>query len=59
MSERLRVAVRNWWACAFGRQRAFIEGRDIAIDTCACKAVEMGRPDIADAINALCERGKP
>lgn len=51
--ERLRVAVRNWWLGAFGRRAAFVEGRNIAIDSAACKAMEFGRPDIADAINAL------
>jgi hypothetical protein len=57
--EIVRVAFTNWWLGAFGRRSAFIEGRDIAIDSAACKALEMGYPQVADAINKLCEKGKP
>lgn len=52
------VPLRNWWAGAFGRRRAFIEGRVAAIDNAAMKAYDMGRPDIREAINRLVERGK-
>ena len=50
--------LRNWWAGACGRRKAFIEGRDIAIDHCAMIAYDMGRPDIREAINRSAERGK-
>ena len=56
MIERIQVGIRNWWLGAFGRRAAFIEGRNIAIDSAACKAREFGREDIAQAINALVGR---
>lgn len=54
----LTVPARNWWAGAFGRRAAFIEGRDIALANAAMVAYDMGRPDIRERINSLCERGK-
>lgn len=42
----LTVPFRNWWNGAFGRRKAFIEGRDIALAHAAMIAHDMGRPDI-------------
>jgi len=53
MIERIRVAIKNWWAGTFGRRAAFKEGIQIAIDNAACKARDLGREDIAQAINDL------
>lgn len=49
----MRLLVRNWWARAFGRHRAWCEGRDTALANAAQLARDMGRPDIRLAINAL------
>lgn len=54
--ETVRVALRNWWAGAFGKRRAFVEGGLIAFDNAAMVAHDMGRPDIREAINEMRER---
>jgi hypothetical protein len=41
------------WIGGRGTRQAFLEGRDIAIDAAACKAMDFGREDIRAAINAL------
>lgn len=56
---RLRVALRNWWSRAFGRGRAWDEGRDTALANAAMLAHDMGRPDIRQAINRLMPDGSP
>jgi hypothetical protein len=56
---RARVALRNWWARAFGRGRAFDEGRDTALANAAMVAHDMGRPDIRLRINGLMPDGSP
>jgi hypothetical protein len=38
--------------------RAYIEGRDVAIANAAMKAYDMGHKDVHGAINALVERGR-
>ncbi len=58
LAARAAVWLKNWWAGAFGRCRAFIEGRDAAIDNAAMTAHDMGRTDIRDAINKLVTRGQ-
>jgi hypothetical protein len=50
------LPVRNWWLGAFGRRKAFIEGRDLALDHAAMIAHDMGRPDIREAINNAVKR---
>lgn len=56
---RQRVALRNWLARAFGRGRAWDEGRDLALANAAMVAHDMGRPDIRRAINRLIPEGSP
>lgn len=38
------------------QRRAYIEGRDNAIDNAAMKAYDMGHPEVREAINSLVER---
>lgn len=45
--------LRNKWGRAFGRGRAWDEGRDTALANAAMLAYDMGRPDIRLAINRL------
>jgi len=53
----MRLALRNWWARAFGRGAAWDEGRDAALANAAMVAYDMGRPDIRRAINQLIPPG--
>lgn len=59
IGETLVVAARNWWARAFGRGRAWDEGRDTALANAAMVAHDMGRPDIRHAINRLMPKDSP
>jgi hypothetical protein len=51
--------LRNWWARALGRGRAWDEGRDTALANAAMVAHDMGRPDIRMAINRLIPMDSP
>lgn len=53
------LRLRNWWGRAFGRGRAWDEGRDTALVNAAILAYNMGRPDIRQAINRLIPDGSP
>jgi outer membrane murein-binding lipoprotein Lpp len=48
-----KVRLRNWWARAFGRGKAWDQGRDTALANAAMVAHDMGHPDVRKAINRL------